>query len=63
LAEMLRPDLCGCPCMNVRSLNVENKLLHYVYFHIVSPHNSNYAHLLFDDIFIILAKKYNIIIN
>ncbi|KAJ1412074.1 hypothetical protein SESBI_20715 [Sesbania bispinosa] len=43
--------------VNVGSLNVEDRLLHYTLARILIPHGSNYAQLTKEDIFVLWAMK------
>jgi len=63
LATMVRPDLEGEIVKTVGSLNINERLLHYVVVHWLTPRPSNYAKFLKEDIFMIWALKNNICIN
>ncbi|KAL2328622.1 hypothetical protein Fmac_022049 [Flemingia macrophylla] len=63
LASMIRPEMQGQNVRNVGSLNINNRLLHYVYVHILAPRSSNFAQLLQEDIFMLWAIKNNMLIN
>nr|KYP63004.1 hypothetical protein KK1_017565 [Cajanus cajan] len=63
LTSMIRPELQGRNVRNVGSLNINDRLLHYVYVHILAPRSSNFSQLLQEDIFLLWALKNNILIN
>ncbi|KAL2337138.1 hypothetical protein Fmac_011584 [Flemingia macrophylla] len=63
LASMIRPEMQGRNVRNVGSLNINDRLLHYVYVHILAPRSSNFAQLLQEDIFMLWAIKNNMLIN
>ncbi|KAL2339779.1 hypothetical protein Fmac_007719 [Flemingia macrophylla] len=63
LASMIRPEMQGRNVRNVGSLNINDRLLHYVYVHISAPRSSNFAQLLQEDIFMLWAIKNNMSIN
>ncbi|KAL2324137.1 hypothetical protein Fmac_023195 [Flemingia macrophylla] len=42
---------------------VNDRLLHYIYVHMLAPRSSNFAQLLQEDIFMLWALKNNIFIN
>ena len=63
LNSMLRPEFQGQGLRNVASLTVDDRLLHYVYVHILRPRSTNFAQLLQEDIFMLWAIKNNILIN
>ncbi|KAL2333234.1 hypothetical protein Fmac_014447 [Flemingia macrophylla] len=48
---------------NAGSLNINDRLLHYVYVHILAPRSSNFAQLLQEDIFMLWAIKNNMLIK
>ncbi|KAL2341132.1 hypothetical protein Fmac_009072 [Flemingia macrophylla] len=63
LASMIRLEMQGRNVRNVGSLNINDRLLHYVYVHILAPRSSNFAQLLQEDIFMLWAIKNNMLIN
>nr|KYP76135.1 hypothetical protein KK1_020360 [Cajanus cajan] len=63
LTSMIRSELQGRNVRNVGSLNINDRLLHYVYVHILAPRSSNFSQLLQEDIFVLWALKNNILIN
>jgi len=44
LNSMLRPELQSQNLRNVESLNVNDKLLHYAYVHILTPRSTNFGY-------------------
>ncbi|KAL2318034.1 hypothetical protein Fmac_031910 [Flemingia macrophylla] len=63
LASMIRQEMQGRNVRNAGSLNINDRLLHYVYVHILAPRSSNFAQLLQEDIFMLWAIKNNMLIN
>ena len=63
LATMVRPNLEGKILKTVGSLNINDRLLHYVVVHWLTPHPTNYAKVLKEDIFMIWVLKNNIFVN
>jgi len=63
LASMLRPDMQGERARIVSSINVNDRLLHYVVVHILTPRMTNFAKLLQEDILMMWLLKNNISIN
>ncbi|KAL2331139.1 hypothetical protein Fmac_018720 [Flemingia macrophylla] len=63
LASIIRPEMQGRNVRNAGSLNINDRLLHYVYVHILAPRSSNFAQLLQEDIFMLWAIKNNMLIN
>ncbi|KAL2319922.1 hypothetical protein Fmac_028891 [Flemingia macrophylla] len=63
LTSMIRPEMQGRNVKNAGSLNINDRLLHYVYVHILAPRSSNFAQLLQEDIFMLWVIKNNIFIN
>nr|KYP73466.1 hypothetical protein KK1_006091 [Cajanus cajan] len=61
--SMIRPELQGRNVRNVGSLNINDRLLHYVYVHILAPRSNNFSQLWQEDIFVLWALKNNILIN
>ncbi|KAL2340175.1 hypothetical protein Fmac_008115 [Flemingia macrophylla] len=63
LVSMIRPEMQGRNVKNAGSLNINDRLLHYVYVHILAPRSSNFAQLLQEDIFMLWVIKNNMFIN
>ncbi|BAT99379.1 hypothetical protein VIGAN_10080400 [Vigna angularis var. angularis] len=64
LATMVIPDLEGGQgVLTVGCLNINDRLLHYIIVHMLTPRPGNYARLLHEDIFMIWVLKNNIPIN
>jgi len=63
LVGMLRPRMEAHILINVGVLSVSDKLLHYMFVHILCPWHSNYSQLQHKDIFMLWAIKNNISIN
>jgi len=63
LASMPRSKMQGQRVRTVDFINVNDKLLHYVIVHILTPHLTNFVKLLQEDIFMIWLLKNNISIN
>ncbi|KOM33363.1 hypothetical protein LR48_Vigan01g291900 [Vigna angularis] len=63
LATMVRPEMQGQRVRTVGSLNINDRLLHYVIVHMLSPRPANFARVLYEDIFMIWLLKNNIPIN
>ncbi|XP_052726056.1 uncharacterized protein LOC128194456 [Vigna angularis] len=64
LATMIIPDLQGGQgVLTVGCLNINDRLLHYVTVHMLTPRPGNFARLLQEDIFMIWVLKNNIVIN
>jgi len=47
----------GWNVKNVGSLNINDKLLQYVFVHILSPRANNFPKLLYEDILILWIEK------
>lgn len=60
---MVKPHLDGQMVRNVGSLNINDRLLHYVFVHMLSPRDTNFAKLTHEDIFFLWCLKNNIVIN
>ncbi|KOM42055.1 hypothetical protein LR48_Vigan04g225300 [Vigna angularis] len=61
LATMVIPDLEGGQgVLTVGCLNINDRLLHYIIVHMLTPRPGNFARLLHEDIFMIWVLKNNI---
>ncbi|WVZ06608.1 hypothetical protein V8G54_019954 [Vigna mungo] len=56
LATMVRPEMQGQRVRTVGSLNINDRLLHYVIVHMLCPRPANFARVLHEDIFMIWAS-------
>ncbi|BAT72937.1 hypothetical protein VIGAN_01038400 [Vigna angularis var. angularis] len=63
LATMVIPEMQGHRVKTVGCLNINDRLLHYVIVHMLTPRAANFARLLQEDIFMIWVLKNNIAIN
>ncbi|WVZ24725.1 hypothetical protein V8G54_003269 [Vigna mungo] len=63
LATMVRPEMQGRRVRTIGSLNINDRLLHYVIVHMLTPRPANFARELQEDIFMIWVLKNNIPIN
>jgi len=63
LSSMLTPKMQGQRVRSIGSMNVNDRLLHYVLVHILTPRLTNFAKLLHEDIFMLWLLKNNISIN
>ncbi|KAG2371032.1 uncharacterized protein HKW66_Vig0212060 [Vigna angularis] len=64
LATMIIPDLQGGQgVLTVGCLNINDRLLHYIIVHMLTPRPGNFARLLHEYIFMIWVLKNNIAIN
>ena len=55
LSSMIRPHMHDWNVKNASSLNISDKLLHYMFLHILSVQASNFSQLLHEDIFMLWA--------
>ncbi|XP_022642529.1 uncharacterized protein LOC106774437 isoform X3 [Vigna radiata var. radiata] len=62
-SDMIRPELQGQNVKTVGAMNVNDRLLHYVLVHILSPRATNFAKIMHEDTFMLWAMKNNILIN
>jgi len=63
LASMLRSEKHGERVRTISFINVNDRLLHYVVVHILTPRMTNFAKLLQEDILMTWLLKNNISIN
>ena len=63
LSSMLTPEMQGQRVRSVDFMNVNDRLLHYILVHILTPRLTNFAKLLHEDIFMLWLLKDNISIN
>ncbi|WVY93734.1 hypothetical protein V8G54_032822 [Vigna mungo] len=63
LATMVRPEMQGQHVKTIGCLNINDRLLHYVIVHMLTPRTGNFAKVLHEDIFMLWVLKNNIAIN
>ncbi|WVY91975.1 hypothetical protein V8G54_037489 [Vigna mungo] len=63
LATMVRQEMQGQHVQTVDCLDINDKLLHYVIVHMLTPRPGNFVKLLHEDIFMLWVLKTNIDIN
>ena len=63
LSSMILEDVQGQNVRNAGSLNMNDKLLHYTWVHMLCPRDRNFTQLLNEDIFMLWCIKNDIIIN
>ncbi|WVZ15112.1 hypothetical protein V8G54_012678 [Vigna mungo] len=63
VATMVRPEMQGQRVKTVGCLNINDRLLHYVIVHMLTPRPANFAKVLQEDIFMIWLIKNNVALN
>ncbi|WVZ07554.1 hypothetical protein V8G54_020900 [Vigna mungo] len=61
VATMVRPEMQGQRVKTVGCLNINDRLLHYVIVHMLTPRPANFAKVLQEDIFMIWLIKNNVL--
>ncbi|ESW15732.1 hypothetical protein PHAVU_007G097400 [Phaseolus vulgaris] len=63
LLTMTREEVHGQNIRNVGSLTMNDRLLHYIWVHMLCPRGRNFSQLVHEDIFMLRCLKRNVMIN
>ena len=63
LLTMTREKVHDQNIRNVGSLTMNDRLLHYIWVHMLCPRGSNFSQLVHEDVFMLWCLKNNVMIN